>query len=348
MQTKERQSATGVIEQLVDAPYRFRLPQMARLLVRWLGRHGMPPQQVWTQVLRFRNSQQLNFPASDIESLHMSGVTRWEHIPATLQAHGSVHIDIVPTMIGLLGNHGAMPLVYTERVAARRHNDKNPAARAFIDLLSHRMVALYCQSWDKYRLEHQVDVAGRDRQRELLLGLAGMPRHASPGSLVHPDAGALYAAMLRTRPVSASAMANIVSGYFRVPVTVQQFVGGWDDIPIAMRSTLGTANPALGYGAVLGTRMWRQDRRLRLVIGPLSPQDMSQFLPTGSGAKGLATLLTLFSPIGLIYELELLLDRACVRPLVLGQRKRLGWETFLLDPTNPAPAKKIGYRLHIG
>ncbi|TFW30375.1 type VI secretion system baseplate subunit TssG [Duganella callida] len=345
MQTDDRRPAASVMARLLDAPYRFQLIPTVRLLLQWLSRHGVPRSRAWEYVLRFHNSTCLNFPPSEIEGIQLTGVNDWQQVPSVLRAQGSVRIDITPRLIGLLGVNGTLPWSYTERIVAHAYREKTVAARAFIDVLSQRMVALYCQAWERHRLEHAAAMDGTDRQLELLLSLAGTPRQALADRLIPADAAAHYAGLLRTRPISASALANIVQGYFNVPVQVRQFVGGWDHIPAPLRSTLGPGGPTLGYGAALGVRMWRQDRRLRLLVGPLDADALERFLPRGDASRTLAHLLTLLSVPGLIYELQVLLAPDCVTPLKLGARKRLGWDSFLLAGPQSKPAKTLCYQL---
>jgi type VI secretion system protein ImpH len=348
MPTENRRLAACIIECLATSPHQFQLTQAVRLLIRWLNRYGVSQEQIWSQVLRFQNSLSLDFPASEVESIHISGVSRWVDAPAVLQRGGSVRIHVTPRLLGALGICGTLPLSYTERVATRLRLDKNSAARAFIDLFSHRMVALYCQAWDKHRLEHLVGTAGDDKQLDLLLSLAGVRREALRDGAIPPAVCALYAGLLRARPASASALANVAADYFNVPVRMQQFVGGWDAIPKHMRSTLGTVTPRLAYGAALGIRMWRQDRRARLIVGPVDRDSLMQFLPAGAAAIALAKMLTLFAAPSLIYELQVLLKLDCVTPLVLGQHRRLGWDTFLIVSDSPVATKSIGYLLRTG
>ena len=66
MQTTQRQHAALLIEPLLAAPYRYRFAQLLNILVRMLRQQGIPYPQAFSQVLRFRNSLSLAFPASEI------------------------------------------------------------------------------------------------------------------------------------------------------------------------------------------------------------------------------------------------------------------------------------------
>jgi type VI secretion system protein ImpH len=126
---------------------------------------------------------------------------------------------------------------------------------------------------------------------------------------------------------------RVLGDYFRVPVRLEQFAGAWDPIPETMRSTLGVTDPVLGFGAALGTRLWRHDLRVRLLIGPLRDEQAKAFLPHGAAHAALRDMVSLFAVPSVQYEVRLLLDAPCITPLTLRtkgrDRKRLGWNSFL-------------------
>lgn len=352
MQAKERDAATGVMRRLFAEPYRFELAQALRLLLRWLRQQNVPYDQAFSDVLRFENSLSLAFPASEIEAL------AWQATDGK--------IAVTPAVMGLLGVGGTLPLHYSERIAAYQWTSKERGASAFLDIFSHRMVTLFCQASGKYRLDYALDTRGRDERQPLLLALAGVQNEALPmggddgtggAGAVTRDAAAWYAGVLRSRPVSAQAVARVLTEYCAVPVALQQFVGAWDYLPANRRSSVGGANFILGYGATLGVRLWRHDRRVRLDIGPLDPAGLQRFLPRGAGTAALAKMLALFGAPLLEYEVRLILHAACIAPLILtagpassaksAQPRLLGWTTFLTTPQGRVRGAEVRYLLRL-
>lgn len=350
MPTQKRPPETGVIGRLFEQPQQFELAQAVRLLLRWLGRRGVPPDAALSDILRFQNSLSLSFPASQIEALASDADAAGP--PASIRPGGAQlpRIVLTPAIMGLLGVAGTLPFHDTERIAAAQWRDKDDGPRAFLDLFSHRLVSLFCRAWGKYRLEYALDTGARDTQLPLLLALAGMRADTLESSGIAADVGAYYAGLLRTRPVSAAIMSRVLSHHFQVPVTLEQFVGCWDPIAPNRRSTLGGVNPTLGHSATLGVRLWRHDRRARLVIGPLDRATLERFLPQGTAARSLARLLMLFAEPMLEYELQLLLKPPCVRPLQLSTRNhatscRLGWDSFMPHNDGSVDRPAISYLL---
>ena len=345
MHTEKRQHAAVMIEHLRAAPYRYRFAQLLNILVRMLRQQGVPYEHAFSRVLRFRNSLSLAFPASEIESMQVE--------PG--DAGGAPRIQITPAFIGLLGAGGTLPLNDTERAAARTSLDVDESWKPFIDLFSNRVVGLFYEAWGKYRVEHGLDTRAQDDLLPLLSALGGL-RPASfgtarPYASIPAEVAGYYAGLLRTRPIAASTVERVLRDYFGVPVRVEEFVGAWDPIPAKIRSTLGVTDPTLGFGAVLGTRMWRNDLRVRLHIGPLDEEKAHAFLPHGRSHAALREMVSLFAIPSVQYEIRLLLDKPGLKPLTLAtkgpERKRLGVNAFLTVTAGKASRADIRATLRV-
>lgn len=354
MQAKKRLSEVSVIQSLIDEPQRFQFVQAVRILLRWMVRQGVPYERALAQVLRFQNSLSLNFPAGEIEALLSDPATCRSdaELQRALQEEVGLELSMIPTFLGLLGVNGALPLHATECIAALWRQDGDASARAFVDLFSHRMVVMFFQAWGKYRLEHRLDVQGRDEQLPLLLALAGVGGAGSPHGGDGDDIDAVagyYAALLRTRPVAASSVSRVLTHHFGLPIELEPFVEGWDYIPDQQRSRLGGKIARLGYGATLGGRLRRRDIHARLNVGPLDKAGLERFLPRSRGAAALAKVVSLFGLSRLKIEVRLILKPSCIGPLVLtnqtGAARRLGWDAFLAGPDGKVSRNTVAYPL---
>jgi type VI secretion system protein ImpH len=325
MQTAKRQHGIVMIERLRATPHRYQFVQLVSLLVRMLRQQGVPYAQAFSHVLRFRNSLSLAFPASDIERIEIE--------PSDAKAR----IHITPSFLGLLGASGTLPLHDTERAAATTTPGGDASWTPFLDVFSNRAVGLFYEAWGKYRVEHGLNTRGRDDLLPLLNALGGVRSSGfgpgKPYAAVPAQVAAYYAGALRTRPIAASTVERVLAEYFGVPVRVEEFVGAWDPLSEKMRSTLGSTDPTLGYGAVLGVRTWRNDVRVRLHIGPLTEAQARAFLPQGRSHAALHDMAALFAVPSVQYEVWLLLDKPCLKPMTLAtkgtERRRLGVNAFL-------------------
>lgn len=357
MQAKKRHTKPSIAERLLAEPYRFQFAQAVRILLCLLQHKGVDYDQAYAHVLRFQNSLSLSFPPSEIESLRTEpngDIATWLELTSPQRLAGRV--VLTPAFIGLLGVNGTLPLHHTERIAMMQWREKDDSARALLDICSNRLVALFCQGWGKNRLEERLQTQGVDRQRPLLLAIGGAGGTAFLGSskpdgdVAYQDVFAHYAALFRTRPTSAHAIAAVLSEYFQVLVTIEQFVGSWDYPEPHLHSVLGRWGPRLGAGYILGVRLWRHDRRVRLNIGPLEKQDFQRFLPRKKAAVSLAKLLAMFGAPNLEYEVRLRLGPSCIEPLILSTKcpdsmRQLGWDTYLTSGANQAVDAHMSYLL---
>lgn len=330
MQTAQRTREPGVIGRLFAEPWRFGFTSAVTLLLRWLGGRGVPHDEALTQVLRFENSLSLGFPAAEVAELRVDRLDE------------GTRVALTPTCFGLLGSAGALPLHDTDR-CAHAAAQGNLAARAYLDIYSTRMVALFWQAWAKPRLELAPVAQGHDASARMLSHLTGA------GNVDEGGMRPWYAGLLRTRPVSAATIERLLSCELGLPVVVESFAGFWDAIPPEQQFTLGSEHSVLG-GTVLGTHVWREDRRLRIVIGPLSRADFYRMLPGGTDTKRMHDLLILATPQTLLdFEVCLRPGPDCLAPWTLsatpGAMHRLGEDTFLAG--TPASPPEIRYLLQL-
>lgn len=335
MHATKRKHESSVIGLLLDEPHRFEFTQLINLLLRDLRRQGITYQRAFREVLSFHNSVSLSFPASEVQTVEVE--PKAQDSLSAIRGGQLKRIRITPAFIGLLGAGGTLPLHDTERIAARKTHDGDMSQRELLDVLSNRLIGMFYEAWGKYRVEHGLETRDEDLLLPILTAMAGArPRPArgrgQPADRVRQETAAYYSGLLRTRPVSASTVEQVLTAHFGIPIRLEQFVGCWDPIPVNRRSTLGTTKPVLGVSAALGARLWRHDLSARLHIGPLNEAQAQGFLPGGSSLAALEDMARLFAVPTMRYEVRLLLAPPCIKPFTLSTRttpRRLGWSTFL-------------------
>lgn len=327
-----------MITELLAEPWRYEFFQAIRLLSRWLRRYGVAPE----TAIRFENSLSLTFPASDIVALQLEQ-------GQSPGAANAMRLRVRTAVMGLLGLNGALPLHYTERIAAWEHATHDEGPRAFYDAFSSRQVTLFYRAWRKYRVRGGADEHNRDRFLAQLVALAGAGWQGQgpgqPGSGLAFENLAYFAAQLRSRVVPAHLIAGVLSDYLEVPVTVEQFAGKWDALRAGDRSRLGENNCDVGLGATLGERLLRPELGIRIKVGPVSSRMFERFLPGACGARALAALLDRFA-IDLPYrELQVILRGEEVDGASLDGTVRLGLDGFLCTRPDRRDREDVCYLL---
>lgn len=343
----QRRPASRLIEQLKETPHRFDFFQAVRLLrLYFRDSAGLESAQTDTRI-RFASSLSLNFPPSEIESLKFE-----ETVPAG-GSEPAEQVRITASFIGLTGNQGALPRYYTERLAERESLHRDRAARAFLELFSHRATALFYQAWLKYRLHFQYEENRRERFLPMLLSLIGLGSNSlrdrlnADGTGVLDESLACFAGVLRAAGKSSAMIQGLLSEYFRSPVRVTQFIGRWFEVPADQLTVLGGRHAALGAGALCGQRVWQRENRVRIEFGPLDRAAFDELLPQGAAAASLARLLGMMTGSQLEYEIRLILRREAVRPAALSEAAplRLGWDSWVLGSPADQDRSDSGYEI---
>ncbi len=309
---------------LREEPYSFSFFQAVRLLERLnperasVGRFVDPD----AEVVRFSVPPSLAFPPSEIHALEVDEA-------------GEAPAEMAVNFMGLTGPQGVLPYHYTLLVA-ERSRARDDALRDFLDLFHHRMISLFYRAWEKHRFTVAYERGESDRLTEHLLDLVGVGLETLRGRLGVPDeALAFYAGLLSLPPRGAVALEQLIEGFFDVPASVEQFVGGWYPLPLRDQCALddGGASAQLGLGAVAGDEIWDQQARVRIRLGPMPRARYEEFLPTGAAHERLRALVRFFSHDQFDFEVQLALSADEVPGCVLGadgeEPQRLGWSTWI-------------------
>jgi len=306
--------------QLREEPWRFDFFQAVRRLE--AVRSGVP--RIGTSArpaddpVRFGQMPSLNFPPSTVAQF----VPGRDGRPPRL----------LEFFFGLLGPNGALPLHLTDYAHERATSRRDPTLVRFLDIFHHRMISLFYRAW---AIAHPT--ASRDRPESdwfarylgSLCGY-GMPSLRSRDAM--PDRARLYyAGLLAAQTRHPYGLRRLLTGFFRLPFAVREFVGEWVVLPEQARWRLGAgaASGSLGLSALLGACVWSVQHRFRLVLGPVSLDDFVRFLPGAGALPRLTAIVRTYVGDELAWDLNLVLKREDVPPLVLGDGGRLGWTTWL-------------------
>ncbi len=315
---------TPLNQVLSDEPYRFEFFQAVRVLEkvypekRAVGRNAMPGE----EVVRFRSRIALDFPASEIHEINETQDARTE----------TVKLEMLVNFMGMVGVSGVLPQPYTDLVLDRiRHRDT--AMWSFLDIFTHRAVSMFYRAWRKYRFPVGYE-RGNDEFTAYLFDLVGLGTKGLRGRMSLPDESLLpYAGLIAQKPHSANALENILSDYFGTRAKLKQFYGQWLTLDPADYTRLGERNSVLGESAIAGTRVWDQQSKFRVRLGPVDFGKFQAFLPNGSAYEPLRSIIKFMVGYEFDFDVQLILRKDNVPSSILttrAQRKPLlGWTTFL-------------------
>jgi len=317
-------SLKPVNQQLFDEPYRYEFFQAVRLFEKIfperkpVGDNAFPHE----ELVRFRSRVTLDFPPSEIHELRES------EDPQT----GENVTEMMVNFMGVVGVSGVMPTRYSEFVLDRiRHRDT--AMWYFFDIFTHRSVSMFFRAWSKYRFPVAYE-RGNDDFTSFLFDVIGLGTRGLHGHMGIDDQSLLpYTGLIAQKPHSTNSIENVISDYFRILVTLKQFFGQWLPLETADQTKLGVANSGLGTSAIIGARVWDQQSKFRIKLGPLMFKHFQAFLPNGSAYVALRSIIRFMAGKEFDFDVQLCLAAKQVPGLVLTtkavRKPMLGWTSWL-------------------
>lgn len=309
---------------MFDEPERFEFFQAIRLLEKLYSDKvpigiGSTPR---NELVRLRGNPSLSFPASQLNKL--------ETVYNERTNEESIRLTI--NFMGMIGIVGVLPTHYSELIIERaRYNDTT--LWDFTDIFTHRAVSLFYRAWEKYRFPVQYE-RGNDNFTSYLFDFVGLGTEGIRGNMDLDDEALLpYAGLIIQKPHSSTALSQIVTDYFRTNAKIQQFFGQWLDLDSESISRLGKANSQLGESSILGSRIWDQQSKFRLVLGAMSFKQFAAFLPNGSAHNSLLSIIKLMTGLELDFDIQLVLKKeevpGCVLTTRALRRPMLGFTSWL-------------------
>lgn len=339
MARARRRTDPAVDEQLFSEGFNFEFFQAVRLLGRLfperkpVGTSARPSE----EIVRFASWHSLAFPASPVEFVAE---------PRTPGEQPSMTV----TFLALTGTQGVLPLYFTERLLAA-DVARQETVGAFLDLFHHRLISFFYRAWQKYCAPALREAApiGQPEEDELqeqqhppdaftqaLFDFCGLGTKGLCNRLAVADQSILvYVGLIGQRPLSACSLGAILSDRFQLDVFVRQFVGSWSNLEQGDRSYLSRESESnqLGVAAFLGDRIWDQQARICLRLGPLTRARFQSFLPGGESMREFVSVVRFLVGRSMAFDVQLVLKANEVPELYLFDSTpaapRLGWSSWL-------------------
>jgi type VI secretion system protein ImpH len=309
---------------LFEEGHRFDFYQAARLLEMLhpdtipVGAGSEPEK----EAVRFKSRVALDFPATDVSKLTPAGA-----------GHSGEPAEMTVNFMGLAGCTGPLPMPYTELILERLWN-KDTTLRDFLDIFNHRLISLLYRVRKVHRLGFDIGSPEKSNFAMYLFCLMGLGTKGLRGQMrVRDRCLLLYTALLTQQPRSMIGLERLLSHYFMATIRGVPLCGQWRHLEEDQATCIGASgqNRRLGRDAVLGSRIWDQQGKFQIRIGPLALREFLYFLPTGTGFTPLCELTRFYVGEELEFEIRLLLADEEIPETRLGVSggPRLGWTSWL-------------------
>lgn len=318
---------------LFDEAHQFDFYQAVRLLEAL--QPGRPPVgeniDPADDLVRFKSKVSFGFPATDVDSMRRG----LDDGPA----------ELVVNFLGLAGGSGPLPNPFVELII-ERESRRDTAFRDFLDIFNNRLVALMYRIRKIHQLGFEIKSPEQTRTAQYLYSFMGIGNKGLQGRMKVRDRALLYyCGLVAQRPHSMAGLQRMLSHFFRVPIRGVELCGRYHllEQDQVTRIGLGGQNQVLGESVVLGTRVWDQQTKFRLIAGPLSFPVFQEFLPIGARYLPLTELARFYVGREMDFEINLVLKAREVPESRLSRLTgpRLGWTSWLKTRDFPADDAQV-------
>ncbi|MFV1982581.1 MAG: type VI secretion system baseplate subunit TssG [Thiohalomonadales bacterium] len=317
MPPQSRSKNSSIIQLLTENIHEFSFLQSVRLLERsciyelisksntskinTIAKFSPPS----TEIIRFRNNQNLDFHPSEISSLNRA-----------VNHRNNNQWRMKVNFMGLTGSMGVLPFHYSEMIL-QRHKLKDDSLLEFLDLFNHRTISLFYQSSVKYKLALDYErqkltkntETAKDSHTKVLLSLIGLGTKNLTNRLHTQDESLLFYSGLLTQTIkTSSGLKHILQRHFSIPIEISEFIGQWqwliDDVRTKLTSQIQPKgqNACLGRSAILGRKGLFAQGKIRIILGPLNKSQLKRFAPGTKTLKALNELVRIYAGIECNYD----------------------------------------------
>lgn len=247
--------------------------------------------------------------------------------------------------LGLLGPNGPLPLhlneyAYRQEMPRQRSDyaqerqgeDRIPTFADFLDIFHHRILSLFYRAWANKEPTVSFDRPDSDRFGDYVASFEGLGMSALRHRDEISDLTKLhFCGRLACQTKCPEGLEALLAGYFNLPVSIEENVGEWLDLPAGQVCRLGKdpGNGTLGRSVIVGRTVWICQHKFRIRLGPLSYEDYQSMLPGGKRIRHLVALVRNYIGDELAWDVKLVLKREEVPAVRLSDAFRLGWTTWL-------------------
>lgn len=335
-------SADALMRRLTADPYQFDFFQAARRLQ--CARLDLPPigqsKRPSDDAVRFSQEPSTSFATSTLNGLRRSASD-----PAP---------RLFVNFMGLLGPSGPLPIHLSDFARQRERNHRDPTFARFLDIFNHRMVSLMFRAWSLNQpgVQYERTPKGQFDPYSMQIGATiGIGQASLRNRDALPDEAKLaFAGRLACQSPHPEGLVAIIKQYFKVPATLEEFVGRWADLPPQYRCQLGKSRESSSLGGegmcAAGTRYWDCQGQFRIRIGPMKLADYERLMPRhrvgldgGRSFRRLEAWVLNYLGYELAWDVQVGLLQSEVPKLRLGGKPdgvagkdggcRLGWTTWV-------------------
>ncbi len=249
--------------------------------------------------------------------------------------------EIYVNVSGISGIDGILPDCYTEEYIT--HNSEHKKAVVdFLDIFNERILMLRYRYLKRQNVETLSVPIEKSLIGNIIYSLSGFgfdEDHERVVPNIIPEQFKISVQNLLWRYTrSASGLKAILESFFKVPVEIRQFEGGFVQVNPGEQTSIGKRGNynKLGQNSFLGDTVWDATQGITILIGALDFKQYAKFLPKQSHLdqkfsplQKMKEIIRLYVPHGIKVNLRFFLDKCAVKGTALNGTERLNKDSFI-------------------
>ncbi len=261
----------------------------------------------------FTSSANMGFAATDVQSFV-------NHLD---------YFELESTFLGLVGSQSPLPNFFLDELAI---NDDDSISKDFLGLFNHRALSILYEGWKKYRYHETYLPDAQDKISHCFFSLIGLgDSDLRQESDLNWCKMLAYIGLITGRSRSQEVINAVVSHYFSVQTSIQEWVLRYVDIAPEQQTKIGFQNYQLGETTLLGSQIQDRSSKFTITIHNLDISRFMDFLPFGKEHQVLKKVIQFMLRTQMVYDLNLEIKANEVKSLNLSEEagSYLGWTSFL-------------------
>lgn len=261
----------------------------------------------------FTSSANMGFAATDVQSF----------------VNHSDYFELESTFLGLSGSQSPLPNFFLDELAI---NDDESISKDFLGLFNHRALSIFYEGWKKYRYHETYLPDAQDKISHCFFSLIGLGANdLRQESDLNWCKMLSYIGLITGRSRSQEVINAVVSHYFSVQTSIQEWVLRYVDIAPEQQTQIGFQNYQLGATTLLGSQIKDRSSKFIIKIHDLDVSRFMDFLPFGKEHQVLKKVIQFILRTQMVYDLDLEIKANEVESLNLSDDtgSYLGWTSFL-------------------
>jgi type VI secretion system protein ImpH len=255
-------------------------------------------------------------------------------------------VEVEVNFLGSIGIDGNFPDIYLENYVFHPGHQVKAAVKDFFNIFNHRMISFWYLISKKYVSSCYSCLVLDSFIGRIIHKLSSLEEYKDFSDLFFPDQFYVsYQDLFWKKNRSAEGLRILLSSFFRISVTIEQFVGQFVQADRRLQTKIGTKvniYNILGESSVLGNKVWDQMSGISIHLHNLQFDQYCSFFPKASrfdrkfsNFEKLKIMVKSYVPVGVNVRLFLHMQGCATLRLTLGGLKRLGEDSFLGTIVSP-------------